>query len=161
MSASNKLTHINEKNQPAMVNVGQKKVTYRLAKARTQVLLPKAVCDALVNGDIQSPKGPVFHTAILAGTMAAKKTGDLIPFCHPIGIDNCTITIELKGNKAVIECTCEINAKTGIEMEALTGATVAALTLYDMCKAISSEMVIEETRLIEKRGGKKDFLYED
>lgn len=159
MSNNQNLTHINTQNQPAMVDVGTKKVTRRLAKARAIVDLPQEVCDALVGGEIQSPKGPVIHTAIIAGTMAAKKTGDLIPFCHPIGIDYCNIQIDIIENQAIIECTCSLEAKTGIEMEALTGASVAALTLYDMCKALSSNIVIKETRLIEKRGGKKDFLH--
>ena len=91
--------------------------------------------------------------------MAAKKTGELIPLCHPIGLDGCDFSIEVKGLEVIIECTATIAAKTGIEMEALTGASLAALTIYDMCKALSHNIVIKETRLIEKTGGKKDFRY--
>lgn len=153
-----KLTHIDSNNgQPTMVDVGSKTPTQRLASARTIVELPQRVLEALEGDEIQSPKGPVFHTAIIAGTMAAKQTGSLIPFCHPIGIDDCKISIQVQDKQAVIICTVKIFAKTGIEMEALTGASIAALTIYDMCKAISSDMIIQETRLIEKSGGKSDF----
>ena len=89
--------------------------------------------------------------------MAAKKTHELIPFCHPLGLENCKITIVVEGDQAVIDCTCRVHHKTGVEMEALTGATVAALTIYDMCKALSHDIVIGETRLISKTGGKQDF----
>jgi cyclic pyranopterin phosphate synthase len=111
-----------------------------------------------VNGDIQTAKGAVFQTAILAGIMAAKKTGDLIPLCHPLGLDNCRITIQVQEpNELLIDCTASITAKTGVEMEALVGASIAALTVYDMCKALSHDIVIKETRLLEKTGGKNDF----
>jgi cyclic pyranopterin phosphate synthase len=107
---------------------------------------------------LQSKKGAVFQTAIVAGIMAAKKTGDLIPLCHPLGMDNCMINISLNEvDEVVIECTASITAKTGIEMEALVGASVAALTVYDMCKALSHDIVIKETKLISKTGGKRDF----
>jgi cyclic pyranopterin phosphate synthase len=100
----------------------------------------------------------VFQTAIIAGIMAAKKTGELIPLCHPLGLDNCKIDIHINDKQqVVIDCTASIIAKTGIEMEALTGASVAALTIYDMCKALSHDIVIKETKLIEKTGGKSDF----
>jgi cyclic pyranopterin phosphate synthase len=112
----------------------------------------------ITGGDIHSKKGPVFQTAILAGIMAAKKTGDLIPLCHPLGMDNCNIDISVNdNNEVVIDCTATITAKTGVEMEALTGASVAALTIYDMCKAMSHDIVIKETKLMEKTGGKRDF----
>jgi cyclic pyranopterin phosphate synthase len=104
----------------------------------------------------------VFATAIIAGVMAAKKTHELIPFCHPLGLDNCKITIVLggdAGNEAIIECSCRVHHKTGVEMEALTGASVAALTIYDMCKALSHDIVIAETRLLSKSGGKQDFRH--
>jgi cyclic pyranopterin phosphate synthase len=98
----------------------------------------------------------VFHTAIVAGTMAAKRTHELIPFCHPLGIENCRIEIEMdERSEAVVRCTVSVHHKTGVEMEALTGASVAALTVYDMCKALSHEIVIAELRLVEKRGGKR------
>ena len=106
--------------------------------------------------EIMSPKGPVFQTAVLAGTMAAKKTADLIPLCHPIPIENCHIDIEVRQSRVVIECTVSVHHKTGVEMEALTGASVAALTVYDMCKGVSREMRVVEVALMEKRGGRSD-----
>jgi cyclic pyranopterin phosphate synthase len=107
--------------------------------------------------EIGSKKGPVFATAIIAGVMAAKKTHELIPFCHPIGLDDCQITIAMEGDSAIIDCHCKIRHKTGVEMEALTGASVAALTVYDMLKAMSHDIVISDTRLMKKTGGKQDF----
>lgn len=141
-----------------MVDVGGKQATYRTATARSIVSLPQQVLEKLIEGDMQTKKGSVFQTAIIAGIMAAKKTGDLIPLCHPIGMDNCNINIQLnEQQEVVIDCTASITAKTGIEMEALVGASVAALTVYDMCKALSHDIVIKETKLIEKTGGKRDF----
>ena len=141
-----------------MVDVSGKSVTYRTATAQSIVVLPTEVLQHLVDGELQSKKGSVFQTAIIAGIMAAKKTGDLIPLCHPLGMDNCKVTIELSSsNEVVIECTASISAKTGIEMEALVGASIAALTVYDMCKAMSHDIVIKETKLIAKTGGKRDF----
>jgi cyclic pyranopterin phosphate synthase len=93
--------------------------------------------------------------------MAAKKTHELIPFCHPLGLENCKITIGVDGDRAVIDCTCRVHHKTGVEMEALTGASVAALTIYDMCKALSHDIVIGETRLMSKTGGKQDYRRDD
>ena len=115
---------------------------------------------ALAGEEIQSKKGPVFATAIIAGVMAAKKTHELIPFCHPLGLDKCDIDIQVAGDEAVIECTCRVDHKTGVEMEALTGASVAALTIYDMVKALSHDVTIRETRLVAKSGGKQDFRHE-
>ncbi|MBT8101047.1 MAG: cyclic pyranopterin monophosphate synthase MoaC, partial [Gammaproteobacteria bacterium] len=113
---------------------------------------------AAIEGDeINSKKGPVFATAIIAGVMAAKKTHELIPFCHPLGLEKCDISIRLDGNKAKVRCRCKVRHKTGVEMEALTGASVAALTIYDMCKALSHDIVISDTRLLSKSGGKQDF----
>ena len=140
-----------------MVDVGDKAVTSREAHARTVVVLPGEVLAVLDGDEIQSKKGPVFATAIIAGVMAAKKTHDLIPFCHPLGLDNCAVAITMDGNRAVIDCRCKVTHKTGVEMEALTGASVAALTVYDMCKALSHDIVIAETRLMMKTGGKQDF----
>lgn len=152
------LTHIDEQGRANMVDVSDKVVTKRTARARSIVSLPDEVMALIADGDIHSKKGPVFQTAILAGIMAAKKTGDLIPLCHPLGMDNCNIDISINDdNEVVIDCTTTITAKTGIEMEALTGASVAALTIYDMCKAMSHDIVIKETRLMEKTGGKRDF----
>ena len=151
------LSHVDEKNRPTMVDVGDKAVTAREAHARTIVVLPKEVLAALDGDEIQSRKGPVFATAIIAGVMAAKKTHELIPFCHPLGLDNCDVAITMDGDRAVIDCRCKVTHKTGVEMEALTGASVAALTVYDMCKALSHDIVISETRLMMKTGGKQDF----
>jgi cyclic pyranopterin phosphate synthase len=138
------------------------------------------VLGALSGGEIVSPKGPVFATAIVAGTMGAKKTSELIPFCHPLPIEGCKITIKMEDDgvtpsttkkanppaatagagskRVVIDCEVSLHHKTGVEMEALTGASVAALTIYDMCKALSHDIVIEQTQLISKTGGKSDYL---
>lgn len=153
-----KLTHVDKHNNPAMVDVSTKAVTRRSATAQSVVFLPETVRQALQGNELITKKGPVFHTAIIAGVMAAKRTHHLIPFCHPLGIENCKITINLdnQGN-ARIECTVTVTHKTGVEMEALTGASVAALTIYDMCKALSQDMVIGETRLLKKIGGKSDI----
>lgn len=141
-----------------MVDVGHKSVTSREAHARSIVEFPAEIAGRIKDGDIQSAKGPVFATAIIAGVMAAKKTHELIPFCHPLGLDNCDIRIEMdSSNRAVIDCRCKVTHKTGVEMEALTGASIAALTIYDMCKALSHDITIRETRLMAKSGGKQDF----
>jgi cyclic pyranopterin monophosphate synthase len=159
---SNKFTHLDESNKPTMVNVGEKIPTQRLARARARVWLGEDILSQLEAGDMHSPKGPVFQTAIIAGVMAAKKTGELIPLCHPIGMENCQIDIRINENREVeIHCTASVTAKTGIEMEALTGASIAALTIYDMCKAFSQNIIVKEIRLVEKRGGKTDFLLEE
>ncbi|MDX1508533.1 MAG: cyclic pyranopterin monophosphate synthase MoaC [Woeseiaceae bacterium] len=152
-----KLTHIDERNRPAMVDVGDKAVTERCAHARSVVHLPDVVSAAIDGDEIHGRKGPVFATAIIAGVMAAKKTHELIPFCHPLGLDKCDIDITVDGNDVIIDCRCRVHHKTGVEMEALTGASVAALTIYDMCKALSHDIVIGETRLMAKSGGKRDF----
>lgn len=156
---NDKFSHIGADNNPAMVNVSDKQVTLRTATARSTVVLNEEIMSGLEAGEIHSKKGPVFQTAIIAGTMAAKKTGELIPLCHPIGLEACDFEIAVNGLEVVIECTAKLSAKTGVEMEALTGASLAALTVYDMCKALSHNIVIKETRLIEKTGGKKDFKY--
>jgi cyclic pyranopterin phosphate synthase len=160
-SVSSSLTHIGPSGQPAMVNVGGKAVTARLARARAKVVLGADIIKLVQAGDLPTRKGPVFQTAIIAGVMAAKKTSDLIPLCHPLGLDDCQLTIEVVSAEAiVIECTARVTGKTGVEMEALTGASVAALTVYDMCKAMSHNIVIEQVRLVEKTGGKSDFHHE-
>ena len=140
-----------------MVDVSEKTATDRAAHARTIVELPTEVAAALEGDEIATKKGPVFATAIIAGVMAAKRTHELIPFCHPLGLENCRISIEVDAQRAVIDCRCKVHHKTGVEMEALTGATVAALTVYDMCKAMSHDIIIGETRLMSKSGGKRDF----
>ncbi len=141
-----------------MVNVGGKAITARLARARARVRLGADILALVQAGDLPTRKGPVFQTAILAGVMAAKKTADLIPLCHPLGLDDCQLTIEVVlPDSVLIECSARVTGKTGVEMEALTGASVAALTIYDMCKAMSHDIVIEQVRLVEKTGGKSDF----
>lgn len=155
------LTHLDNNNNPAMVDVGEKPATKRTAVARSIVMLPEDVLRQLDEGDIKTKKGPVFQTAIIAGIMAAKKTGELIPLCHPLGMDNCHVSISVnEANEVVIDCTASITAKTGVEMEALVGASMAALTIYDMCKAMSHDIVIKETKLMAKTGGKRDFSRE-
>jgi len=139
-----------------MVDVSDKSVTKRTAVAESRVKFPRAVAETLRAQGFSTSKGPVFHTAIIAGTMAAKRTHDLIPFCHPLGIENCKIAIDMHGDDAVIRATVSVHHKTGVEMEALTAASIAALTIYDMCKALSHEIVIAATRLLEKQGGKRD-----
>ncbi len=151
-------THLDEKGLPSMVDVGAKSITSRKAIARCIVVLPSEVMQHLIGGDIQTKKGSVFQTAILAGIMGAKKTSDLIPLCHPLGLDNCKVHIGFNElNEVVIDCEASVTARTGVEMEALVGASIAALTIYDMCKAMSHDIVIKETKLIEKTGGKSDF----
>jgi cyclic pyranopterin phosphate synthase len=143
-----------------MVDVSDKPATHRVAHARTIVEFPAEVAARFVDGDIATAKGPVFATAIVAGVMGAKRTHDLIPFCHPIGLDNCSITVALDNDRrAVVDCICKVHHRTGVEMEALTGATIAALTIYDMCKALSHEITIRDTRLISKSGGKEDYQH--
>lgn len=152
------LTHLDTRNRPTMVDVGSKEVTHRIAIAEARVRLPREVASALRKSGHRTKKGPVFDTAIVAGVMAAKRTHELIPFCHPLGLDNCKVEIEDKhGGEIVIRCQVSIHHRTGVEMEALTGASVAALTIYDMCKALSHDIEITGVRLLEKSGGKRDF----
>jgi cyclic pyranopterin phosphate synthase len=154
------LSHIDAKGQPAMVNVGDKPVTRRTAHAVAIVTLPPALAALLKDGEIATKKGPIFQTAILAGVMGAKRTSDLIPLCHPLGLDDCQIEIvpDAAHREIAIHCRVQTHGKTGVEMEALTGATIAALTIYDMGKAVSHGIVIRDVRLLEKTGGKRDYL---
>ena len=153
-------THLDANGNPSMVDVGEKAVTKRTATARSIVVVDDEIMEKFMGDEIFTKKGPVFQTAIIAGVMAAKKTGDLIPLCHPLGLENCQISIKIIGkNHIEILCTASLLGKTGIEMEALTGASVAALTIYDMCKAMSHNILIKEIRLLEKTGGKKDFKF--
>lgn len=151
-------SHIDKKNQPKMVNVGSKVVTKRKAKARALMFLGEEIISHFSNNDIVTKKGPVFQTAIIAGIQAVKKTSDIIPMCHPLMINVIDIDIDVIDKEHIeILCLVEIDGKTGVEMEALTGASVAGLTVYDMCKALSQKMVIKELKLIEKTGGKSDY----
>jgi cyclic pyranopterin phosphate synthase len=152
-----KLTHVDEQGRPRMVDVGTKAVTRREATAEARVRFPPAVARTLRAQGMQSAKGPVVDTAIIAGTMAVKRTHELIPFCHPLPVEHCRIEIAFDGgDELLVRCTVALSHKTGVEMEPLTGASIAALTVYDMCKALSHEIVIDGVRLVEKRGGKRD-----
>ncbi|MDQ2753582.1 MAG: cyclic pyranopterin monophosphate synthase MoaC [Bacteroidota bacterium] len=153
----NDFTHIDQQGNPTMVDISAKKMSLRKAIARSIVALPGEVAENLSGNDFITKKGSVFQTAIVAGIMAAKKTGELIPLCHPLGLDNCKIDIHVNEHGVIIDCTATTTGKTGVEMEALTGATIAALTVYDMCKALSHDIVIKEIKLMEKTGGKNDF----
>lgn len=153
VDSNNSFSHIDSEARPTMVDVSAKQVTQRSATAEARVRFPATVADALREQNFSTAKGPVFHTAIIAGTMAAKRTHELIPFCHPLGIEHCKIKIDMQEDEAVIHCTVSVHHKTGVEMEALTGASIAALTIYDMCKALSHDLRITDTRLLEKQGG--------
>jgi len=153
---NSKLTHVDKKGRPRMVDIGKKTSTSRSALAEARIFFPEAVAVALRAEGMHSAKGPVIDTAIIAGTMAVKRTHELIPFCHPMAIDGCRFDVEfVSGAELAIRCEVSITHKTGVEMEALTGASIAALTVYDMCKALSHEIVIGEIRLLDKRGGKR------
>jgi cyclic pyranopterin phosphate synthase len=154
-------SHLDSDQRPTMVDVSGKAPTRRTAVAEARVRFPPAVTAALREHGLRSAKGPVFDTAIVAGVMGAKRTHELIPFCHPLGIESCRIAIDLEGDTAVIRCTVSVHHKTGVEMEALTGASIAALTVYDMCKALSHDIVIGDTRLIGKDGGKSPFSMQE
>jgi cyclic pyranopterin phosphate synthase len=163
-----RLSHVGPDGLPRMVDVGDKRVTRRYATARTTIRLPPAVLTELRRsaeggGDqLVGPKGPIATTAVIAGVLGAKQTSALIPFCHPLPIEDCQVTVRPVGDDAIeVECQVRVTHKTGVEMEALTGASVAALCVYDMCKALSHDIVIESTRLVEKTGGKRDFSAED
>lgn len=150
------LTHVDADRRPCMVDVGDKAVTARRAVAQACVRFPAEVARQLRDSALQSAKGAIVDTAIIAGTLAVKRTHELIPFCHPIPLDGCRIRIDWLDDCALrIECEARAEYRTGIEMEALTGASVAALTVYDMCKALSHEIEIEAVRLLHKSGGKR------
>lgn len=150
-------THLDPDGRPAMVDVSAKAVTARAAQAECRVKFPPAIAAQLRDNGLKSAKGGIVDTAIIAGTMAVKKTHELIPFCHPLPIDGCRFTIDWCDARTLrITCTVRTTHRTGVEMEALTGATVAALTVYDMCKALSHAIVIGPAKLLGKRGGKRD-----
>lgn len=153
------LTHIDQNNQPTMVDVTNKTVSTRMARAMSSIQLPESMRAYFKGEDLILKKGPVIQTAIIAGTMAVKKTYEVIPFCHQIPVESCKFEIKTDENlKISIICTVKTSFKTGVEMEALHGAMTAALTIYDMCKAISHDMVIGETKLLTKTGGKRTLL---
>ena len=152
------LTHLDPTGRPAMVDVSAKQATAREAHAECRVKFPAAIAAQLHANGLKSAKGGIVDTAIIAGTMAVKRTHELIPFCHPLPIDGCRFSIDWHDARTLrIECTVGTTHRTGVEMEALTGATVAALTVYDMCKALSHAIVIGPAKLLGKRGGKRDI----
>ena len=157
MGMEKRFTHVDSQGNPSMVNVGDKQVTQREATAKSVVVLNPEIMEHLVHDEIHTKKGPVFQTAITAGIMAVKRTSELIPLCHPLPVENCKFSIEVEGLEVIITCKVGLKGKTGVEMEALTGASIAALTIYDMCKAFSHNIVIKDTRLFKKTGGKNDF----
>ena len=146
------LTHLNANGEAHMVDVSAKADTARTAIAQSQVELTPAIVAAI--NDNSLPKGDLFATVRIAGIQAAKKCSDLIPLCHPLPLSKITVDIELQDQSLVIRALCKTTGKTGVEMEALTAASVAALTVYDMCKGLDKGMVIRETKLLEKTGGK-------
>jgi len=157
----NKFSHIDKDNKPKMVNVIDKKITKRRAVAQAKMFLGKEIVTLLNGSEIHTKKGPVFQTAIIAGVQAVKKTAELIPMCHPLPLDGIDIDIQFLNEESIsILCTVEMEGKTGVEMEALTGASIAALTVYDMCKAISQKMVIQDIMVVKKTGGQSDIMNE-
>jgi cyclic pyranopterin phosphate synthase len=154
-------SHLNKKNNPKMVNVSDKKITKRTAIAKATMFLGDEIISHFINDELITKKGPVFQTAIIAGIQGVKKTSELIPMCHPLLINGVAIDINITDAEHIeVLCKVTIEGKTGVEMEALTGANIACLTIYDMCKSISQKMVIKEVKLIEKTGGKSDIKNE-
>ncbi len=157
---SKKFSHISSKGEAKMVDVSTKKISKREATACATVYLGKELLGKIKNKEAINSKGPVLQTAIIAGTMGAKKTADLIPLCHPIGLENCEVWFKFSENDSLnVFCKTAISSKTGVEMEALTGVSIAALTIIDMCKSYSKELFIKEIRVLEKKGGKSDFKH--
>ncbi len=153
-----KLSHVDSTGNPTMVDVGAKTVTSRRAEAQSIVEVTDEIFSLITDDELQTKKGPVFHTAIIAGIQASKQTSSLIPLCHPLSLNKVSIDITAGGSRQIIiKCVALVEGKTGVEMEALVGASVAALTIYDMCKALSHDIRIVETRLLTKTGGKSDY----
>ena len=152
---SKRLTHLDETGTARMVNVGAKSATERMARAGGIIRMSTEALAAIKAGD--APKGDVLGTARIAAIVAAKKTGELIPLCHPLSLDAVDIDFAFEDDGVGVTATASLTGRTGVEMEALTGASVAALTVYDMCKALSHDIVISETRLLSKTGGKQDY----
>lgn len=160
MDTNTSFTHVRD-GQPAMVDITAKSANRRTAIAEVHVELGAEIIAKFHNNELQGPKGPVFQTAIIAGTMAVKKTADLIPFCHPLPVENCAFEIIPGASGIAIRCEVSTTGKTGVEMEAMTGASVAALTVYDMCKALNKAIRIHDLRLISKTGGKSGDFHAD
>lgn len=152
------LTHLSESDQPRMVDVANKAITSRTAVATCLVTLGPQLISQMQDGELKNKKGPVFHTAILAGIQGTKLTSQLIPLCHPLPLDSSQVEITPHNDQTLlVTCTASTTGKTGVEMEALTGASVAALTLYDMCKSANPAIIISDLKLASKTGGKSDF----
>lgn len=154
---NDQLTHVSADGIPTMVDVGDKQVTTRRAEAVAEIRFPGDVFSVLKNSNWVAAKGAVLTTAIIAGTQAAKRTPDLIPFCHPLPLEAIKLIPEVTETGLRIRCSVRVTHKTGVEMEALTGASVAALTVIDMCKALSPAIEITSVRLLSKTGGKRDY----
>ena len=155
------LSHINQRGDAHMVDVSEKNVTHRSATARSEIKVGVDVIRSILEDT--NKKGDVLATARIAGIQAAKKCCDLIPLCHPLPLSKVTIDIDIdeEESRIVITASCKVNDETGVEMEALTAASISALTIYDMCKAIDKGMVISQTRLLEKTGGKSGEWHAD
>lgn len=151
-------THLDAENSPSMVDISDKAVAHRVARAKGLVRVGAEIMRELESGEIITKKGPVFATAIIAGTMAVKKTHELIPFCHQLQLEKIKFDI-VPVDENCLEITCEVSCtgKTGVEMEALTGVHIAALTVHDMCKSMSPAIMVEQIRLVMKTGGKSDY----
>ncbi|TLP80649.1 cyclic pyranopterin monophosphate synthase MoaC [Maribacter sp. ACAM166] len=152
-----KLSHIDESGNATMVDVSQKEASVRTAIATGTVHFPAEVFKSLTDQDFVGKKGSIVQTAVIAGIQGVKKTAELIPLCHQINLSKINVEIEPNINQFKISCTVKCNEKTGVEMEALTGVSVAALTIYDMCKALSQDIIIGNIQLEQKTGGKNDF----
>ncbi|MCC6829643.1 MAG: cyclic pyranopterin monophosphate synthase MoaC [Novosphingobium sp.] len=147
-----KLTHLDDSGHARMVDIGGKAATQRVAIASGRIRMSALALAAIRDGDV--PKGDVLAAARIAGIMAAKKTADLIPLCHPLALDAVTLDFAFEDGAVRATATASLTGKTGVEMEAMTATSIALLTIYDMAKAVDKGMVIEDVRLIEKRGGK-------
>jgi cyclic pyranopterin phosphate synthase len=156
MKPTPSLSHVDDGQQPRMVDVGAKPATRRTAEARARVSFPAEVAATLRDAGYVTKKGAVLTVAHIAGVMGAKATPQLIPLCHPLNLDRCDLSLRMEGDDLLIGCIVSCLGSTGVEMEALTGASIAALTVYDMCKALSHEIVITDVRLIAKTGGKRE-----
>ena len=151
-------SHLNENNNPKMVNVSDKKITKRTAIAKATMFLGEEIISHFNNDELITKKGPVFQTAIIAGIQGVKKTSEIIPMCHPLLINGVDINIHVINFEHIgVLCEVIIEGKTGVEMEALTGVNITCLTIYDMCKSISQDIIIKEVKLLEKTGGKSNI----
>ena len=152
-----RLTHLDDEGRLKMINVGDKERTARVARVRGEICMQPTTAALIAQNRVA--KGNVIEAARLAGIMAAKRTGDLIPLCHPLNITAVDIDFTLKSDRVQVEAQARIDDRTGVEMEALMAATIALLTIYDMCKGVDREMVISEVRLMEKRGGQSGVYH--